>query len=91
MATRDLQYWKNAYVDYVVDCNSFEVQQSDFQSTCTSRFGEKKAAQAIIGALFGKAGSVAYGYNTDKVAAAIHSIPPEQAERKLTIFEKSEN
>ena len=58
MASRDLQFWKNAYVDYVGDCDNFEVQQSDYQSTCTSRFGEKKTARAIIGVFFGGAGRV---------------------------------
>jgi len=91
MATRDLQFWRNAYAERVIGCDNFEVKESDYQSTCTSRFGERKTAQAIVGAFFGRNGGVAFSYNTDKVAEAIHSIRPEQAEEKLNAFEKSEN
>lgn len=90
MATRDLQQWKNAYVDMINNCDDFEVKESDYQSVCTSGFGEKKVGRAVIGTFFGGDGKVAFGYNAGKVAAAIHSIRPEQAQEKLTAFEKSE-
>ncbi len=91
MASRDLQQWKNAYTDMIVNCDDFEVRESDDQSVCTSRFGEKKVGRAVLGVFFGGTGKVAYGYNTDKVAAAIHSIRPDEALQKLTAFEKGAN
>jgi hypothetical protein len=90
MATRDFQQWKNAYVDMIIDCDTFEVRESDYQSVCSSRFGEKKAGRAILGTFCGGSGKIAVGYNTGKVAAAIHSIRPEQAQEKLTAFEQLE-
>jgi len=90
MATRDFQQWKNAYIDMANDCEDFEVKESDYQSVCTSVFGEKKIGRAVIGVLFGGTGKVLFGYNKKKVSAAIHSIRPEQAQEMLTTFEQSE-
>ena len=89
MVTRDFQRWSNAYVDRVINCDTFEAREADFHSVCTSALSEKQSAgSAAVGMLFGGSGSRPIVYNREKVAAAIHSIRVEQATTMLTAFEQ---
>lgn len=89
MSTRDLQSWGNAYTDTVINCDSFEIKESDFSSVCTSSLSEKRSAKsAALGMFFGGNGSQPIVYSKEKVTAAIQSIPPRQALEKLTTFEQ---
>ncbi|SMG28253.1 hypothetical protein [Paraburkholderia susongensis] len=88
VATRDLQQWANAYIDLRQDCDTFEMRESDFHSVCTSRFAEKKTGIAIARVFFGTGGKIPTGYSSEKVKAAINSIPVQQAVEKLTAYEQ---
>ncbi|WP_146010077.1 hypothetical protein [Burkholderia sp. WAC0059] len=91
VATPDLQHWSSAYQLMVNNCDSFEMKEDDYKSICTSQFSEKKIGRAIFATVIGSGrGGVGVSYNTDEVAAAIHSIRPDQAQAKLTAYEQGQ-
>lgn len=86
--TRDFQRWTNMYVDMRTDCDTFEAQEDDFQSVCTSGLAEKKTGLGVAGLFFGGSGKTPFAYTDEKVKSAINSIRPQQALEFLTAFEK---
>ncbi len=81
---RKLNSWKNAHNDMVSDCGEIKTK---YYTVCSSSLADRKAGAALVGALFfGGSGTVLHGYVDDKVKEAINSIPPEQAQSKLSEF-----
>lgn len=91
VATRDLQRWSNFFNNAVANCDSIEAREDEFHSVCTSELSERKpVSTAMLGMLLGGNGKRPVVYNREKVAAAINSIPVEQATAALLKFEKRE-
>lgn len=80
-ATPDLRYWTNFHTDMVSGCDN---DKSKYLTICSSSFADRKTGRALAAIFFGGEGKIATGYVDDKVAEAIHSIPPEQANAKLS-------
>lgn len=81
--TRNLSNWQNAHNDMVSDCRELKTK---YYTVCSSSLADKKTGAAIVGIFFGGSGQILHGYVDDKVKEAINSIPPEQAQIKLSEF-----
>ncbi|SAK84178.1 hypothetical protein AWB79_05730 [Caballeronia hypogeia] len=93
LVSSDFQQWTNYFSDNIINCNSFEAEETSEKTVCTSAFRGNKVAMQVFRILFGNnpnAGKTPVGYDVDKTTAAIQSIRPEQATQKLDAFEHGE-